>query len=35
VAAIHKKYLSDEAKAALLEEPALLSPWDPFGTLAD
>lgn len=35
VAAIHKKYLSEEAKAALLEEPALLSPWDPFGTLAD
>ena len=35
VAAIHKKYLSDAAKAALEEEPAVLSPWDPFGTLAD
>ncbi|MBR3350429.1 MAG: peptidase C1, partial [Solobacterium sp.] len=35
VAAIHTKYLSDEAKAALKEEPIMLSPWDPFGTLAD
>lgn len=35
VAAIHKKYLSEEALAALNEEPVLLSPWDPFGTLAD
>lgn len=35
VAAIHTKYLSDEAKAALKEEPVMLSPWDPFGTLAD
>jgi bleomycin hydrolase len=35
VAAINVKYLSDEAKKALAEEPELLSPWDPFGTLAD
>ena len=35
VAAIHTKYLSDEAKAALTQEPIMLSPWDPFGTLAD
>ncbi|MBQ9823791.1 MAG: C1 family peptidase [Solobacterium sp.] len=35
VAAINVKYLSEEAKKALDEEPVLLSPWDPFGTLAD
>ena len=35
VAAINVKYLSEESKAALTEEPAVLSPWDPFGTLAD
>ncbi len=35
VAAIHKKYLSEYASAALEQEPILLKPWDPFGTLAD
>ena len=35
VAAIEKKYLSKENQEALKEEPVVLSPWDPFGTLAD
>ena len=35
VVAINKKYLSEEALAALKEEPTVLEPWDPFGTLAD
>jgi bleomycin hydrolase len=35
VAAINKKYLPAEDLAALEEEPAVLEPWDPFGTLAD
>ncbi len=35
VIAVHKKYLSEEALAALKEEPVMLAPWDPFGTLAD
>ena len=35
VVAINKKYLSEKALAALEEEPTVLEPWDPFGTLAD
>ena len=35
VVAVPKKYLSEKALAALNEEPAVLDPWDPFGTLAD
>ena len=35
VAAVQKKYLSEEAKAALSKTPIELAPWDPFGTLAD
>lgn len=35
VAAVNKKYLGEEAKAALSEEPKVLAPWDPFGSLAD
>lgn len=35
VVAIHKKYLPEKALEALKEEPAVLDPWDPFGTLAD
>ncbi len=31
---INKKYLSEEQKAALKEEPIVLNPWDPMGTLA-
>ena len=34
-AAIKKKYLTEEELKALEEEPTLLPPWDPFGTLAD
>ena len=30
-----QKYLSEEDLAALNEEPVVLEPWDPFGTLAD
>ena len=35
VAAIHKKYLSEETLSALNKEPIEVAPWDPFGTLAD
>ena len=35
VAAINRKYLSEECLKALEEEPVVLAPWDPFGTLAD
>ena len=35
VAAINRKYLSEEDLKALEAEPAELEPWDPFGTLAD
>lgn len=35
VAAIHRRYLCEKALAALKEEPVVLQPWDPFGTLAD
>ena len=35
VLAVNKKYLSEKALAALKEEPTVLKPWDPFGTLAD
>lgn len=35
VIAVHKKYLSPEAAAALGGEVKELAPWDPFGTLAD
>lgn len=31
---INKKYLSQEQKKALEEEPIVLNPWDPMGTLA-
>ena len=31
---INKKYLKDEWKKALLEDPIELEPWDPMGTLA-
>ena len=34
-AAVRKKYLTEEELAALEQEPKLLPPWDPFGTLAD
>ncbi len=34
-AAIKSKYLSEKEKEALKKKPVLLSPWDPFGTLAD
>ena len=34
-AAVPKKYLSEKARKAFEEEPAVLDPWDPFGTLAD
>lgn len=35
VAAINRKFLTEEAVAGLSEEPVELEPWDPFGTLAD
>lgn len=35
VVAINKKFLSEEALAALEEQPIQVAPWDPFGTLAD
>lgn len=35
VAAIHKKYLSEETLKALEKKPVEVAPWDPFGTLAD
>ncbi len=35
VVAIHKKFLSPEALAALKKESVVVAPWDPFGTLAD
>ena len=35
VVAINKKYLPEKALEALKEKPAVLEPWDPFGTLAD
>ena len=34
-AVVHKSYLSPEQLAALDQEPAVLQPWDPMGTLAD
>ena len=34
-ATVNIKYLSEEQKAALKEEPKVLAPWDPFGSLAD
>lgn len=34
-AVVHKKYLSSEELKAYLEEPIVLKPWDPMGTLAD
>ena len=34
-AAINKKYLSEKELKALAEEPTVLKPWDPFGSLAD
>lgn len=35
VVAINKKFLSEEALKALEEQPTVVAPWDPFGTLAD
>lgn len=35
VAAINRKFLTEEAVAGLSGEPVELEPWDPFGTLAD
>ncbi len=32
--AIEKKYLSSEMLSAWDEEPTVLSPWDPMGSLA-
>ncbi len=34
-AAINKKYLSEKELKALEEDPTVLKPWDPFGSLAD
>ncbi len=34
-AAVNKKYLTAEQQKMLRQEPAVLDPWDPFGTLAD
>ncbi|MDO4455098.1 MAG: C1 family peptidase [Ligilactobacillus agilis] len=31
---VNKKYLSDELKAAQAQDPVVLKPWDPMGTLA-
>lgn len=31
---VNKKYLNDELKAAQAQEPIVLKPWDPMGTLA-
>ena len=31
---VNRKYLSDELKAAFLQEPIELKPWDPMGSLA-
>ena len=33
-AVVHKKYLPDDLKKALSEEPEVLEPWDPMGSLA-
>lgn len=33
-AVVHKKYLPDDLKKALSEEPEELEPWDPMGSLA-
>ena len=34
-AVVNKKYLSEEERKALEEEPIMLKPWDPMGSLAD
>ncbi|MBQ1326362.1 MAG: C1 family peptidase [Solobacterium sp.] len=34
-AVVHKSYLSDELRDVIKEEPKVLDPWDPFGSLAD
>ncbi|MBQ2689676.1 MAG: peptidase C1, partial [Solobacterium sp.] len=34
-AVVHKSYLSDELREVIKEEPKVLDPWDPFGSLAD
>ena len=31
---VNKKYLSDKLKQAQTQEPIVLKPWDPMGTLA-
>jgi bleomycin hydrolase len=31
---VHKKYLSDELRQAWDQEPIVLKPWDPMGSLA-
>ena len=33
-ACLNKKYLSDEQKKLIAEDPIVLAPWDPMGTLA-
>jgi len=34
-AVVHKKYLPEDVLKVLDEEPKVLNPWDPFGSLAD
>ena len=34
-AVVHKKYLTPKQEEALKQEPIVLNPWDPFGSLAD
>ncbi len=34
-AVVNKKYLTKEQKKILKQKPAVLDPWDPFGSLAD
>ena len=34
-AVVDKKYLNEEELKALKEQPIVLKPWDPMGSLAD
>ena len=34
-AVVHKKFLNSQELAATMQEPTVLHPWDPMGTLAD
>ena len=34
-AVVNKKYLNDKELKCLMDEPIVLNPWDPLGTLAD